>query len=172
LPKNLQLAAAWCRKAAEQHNGEAMVSLAALYLNASDYAQARPWCEAAAKGKLPGGYFCLGYLYQHGSGVETSPKEAFRWYEQGARGGNVAAMQALARMYESGEGTKSDRDEAFLWFLFAARRGNKDAIANANRIRSSMTKKEWRDTYKKLPRNFNPKLVDIILQGANPPPAP
>jgi TPR repeat protein len=172
LAKNLELAAIWYRKAAQQGYAEATISLAALYLNASDYGQARPWCEAAAKGKHPGGYYCLGYLYQHGSGVDPNLKEAFGWYEQGARGGNTASMQALARMYENGEGTKPDRVQAFLWVLFAARRGNQDAIADANRIRSAMTEKEWRDTKKKMPRNLDPKMVDSILRGISAPPTP
>jgi TPR repeat protein len=172
LPKNLESAAAWYRKAAEQGSGEAMISLAGLYLNASDYSQARPWCEAAAKGKFPGGYYCLGYLDQHGSGGGPNLKEAFHWYEQGARARNVASMQALARMYENGEGTKPDRVQAFVWFLIAARTGSPGAIAEARRIRSSMTEKEWKGTQKKLPPIFDPKKVDTFLQGASSPPTP
>jgi TPR repeat protein len=141
-------------------------------LNASDYSQARPWCEAAAKKRLPGGYYCLGNLYQHGSGVDPNLKDAFRWYEQGARGGNMPSMQALAQMYENGEGTKPDRAQAFVWFLMAARRGNQGAVAEANKLRSSMTAKEWKDVQKKLPRNFNPEMIDTILQCANSPPTP
>jgi TPR repeat protein len=140
--------------------------------NASDYIQARPWCEAAAKQGLPGGYYCLGYLYQHGSGVNPSPKEAFRWYEQGARGGNMVSMQALALMYENGEGTKPDCVQALVWFLSAGRRGNQAAIAEANKMRSSMSEKDWKDTQKKLPRNFDAKMVDSILRGVSLPPTP
>jgi len=172
LPKSPELAAAWYRKAADRGYAEATISLAALYLNVSDYSRARPWCEAAAKEKLPGGYYCLGYLYQHGSGVDADPKEAFRWYEQGARAGNAASMQAVARMHENGEGTKPDRAQAFVWFLLAARRGNQDALAEANKIRSSMTEKEWKDTQKKLPFNFDKKTVDSILRGPGSPPTP
>lgn len=172
LPKNLQWAAAWYRKAVEQRNNEAMVNLAALYLNAADYGQARAWCEAAAKARLSGGYYCLGYLYQHGSGVDTNLKDAFRWYEQGARGGNTASMQALAGMYENGEGTKLDRVQALMWFVFAARRGNQGAIAEAKKVRSSMTSKEWKDTQKRLPRDIDPKMLDSILRGPDSPSSP
>ncbi|MGB9203860.1 MAG: tetratricopeptide repeat protein, partial [Terriglobales bacterium] len=172
LPKNQELAVVWYRKAADHGDGEATISLAALYLNASDYNHARPWCEAAAKERLSGGYYCLGYLYQHGSAVYANPKEAFRWYEQGARAGNRASMQAVARMYENGEGTKMDRVQAFLWFFFAARRGDRDALVEAKNIRSSMTEREWKDTQKKLPSNFDKKAVDRVLQGASSPPTP
>ena len=173
LPKNLELAAAWYRKANEHGNREAAIRLATMYLIAMDYSQARPWCEAAAKERLPAGYYCLGYLYQHGSGVDPNLKEAFRWYEQGARAGSVNSMQVLARMYENGEGTKPDRTQAFVWFLLATQGGSQSAIAEAKRIRATMTEKEWKDTQKKLPRNFDPKKVDSILQGASlPPPSP
>lgn len=173
LPKNLESAAAWYRKAAEQGYRAAKLKLAALYLKASDYRQARLWCDAAVKDKLPGGYYCLGYLSQRGLGMDPNLKEAFGWYEQGARAGDAASMQALARMYESGENTKPDRTQAFLWFLIAAQMlKTQDAIADARRIRSSMTEKEWKDTQKKLPRNFDPKKVDSFLLGASSPPTP
>jgi uncharacterized protein len=172
LPKNIQSAAAWYRKAADQGSGDAQLDLAALYINASDYNQARPWCEAAVKQRLSGGYYCLGYLYQHGSGVDPNPKQAFGFYEQGARGGNAPSMWALARMYENGEGTKPDRVQAFTWFLFAAERGNKNAIADIKRIHSTMTEKEWKDTEKKLPPIFDRKRIDSFFQGASLPPAP
>jgi TPR repeat protein len=171
LPRNLESAAAWYRKAAEQGHGEAAISLAAMYLNASAYGQARPWCEAAAKEKLLGGYYCLGYLYQHGFGVDPNLKKALEWYQQAASRGNVASMQALGRMYENGEGTKADRAQAFMWFIVAAQRGNQDAIAEAKRIRASMTEKEWNDMQKKLPRDLNPKKVESFLRGAGSPPA-
>jgi len=170
LPKNLASAAAWYRKAAEKGHAGATISLAALYLNASDYNQARPWCETAAKERLSGGYYCLGYLYQHGSGVDANPKEAFRWYEQGARAGNAASMLAMARMYESGEGTKPDRPEAFVWLFLAAQRGTQDSLAEAKTIRSSMTDREWKDTQKKLrQRLIDPRRVEAALAGTSSP---
>jgi TPR repeat protein len=171
LPKSLESAARWYRKAAERGYPEGAISLAALYLNASDYGQARPWCEAAAKEKLSGGYYCLGYLYQHGSGVNPDPKKASQWYEQGAETGNTASMLALAKIYENGEGTKVDRDRALLWYLSAARR-DQSAINEAKRLRASMTEKEWKASLKKLPRGFDPKVVDTILSGKDAPPAP
>jgi TPR repeat protein len=172
LPKNLELAAAWYRKAAERGHSEATISLAILYLNANDFIQARHWCEAAAKEGHSGGYYCLGYLYQHGRGVDPSLKEAFRYYEEGARRGHVPSMQATAEMYEKGEGTNPDRTQAFVWFLMVARRGNQSAIAEAKKLRSSMTEKEWKGVQKKLPRNFDTKMVDAILQGAGSPRTP
>jgi TPR repeat protein len=172
LPRNPEMAADWYRKAADHGSGEATMRLAALYLQSSDYSRARQWCEAAAKNKNPAGYYCLGYLYQHGFGVDANPREAFRWYQQGAQGGSATAMQAVARMYENGEGTKPDRVQALLWFFFAAQRvGSQNAIAEARRVRLSMTEKEWKEAQKKLPYNFDKKAVDKILQGDSSPAA-
>jgi hypothetical protein len=39
-------------------------------------------------------------------------------------------------------------------------------------MRSSMTDKEWKDTEKKLPANFDRKRIDNFLQGASSKPAP
>lgn len=167
LPKNVDLAAAWYGKASERGSNEALIDLAGLYLETNNFGQAQPWCEKAAKLKLPGGYFCLGYLYQHGLAVAQSSKEALRWYEQGAWSSHVPSMRALAEMYEKGEGTNSDRPQAFVWFLLAAQRGNHDALLDARRLRSSMAENEWKKAQKKLPRNFDLKMVDTILQGSD-----
>jgi TPR repeat protein len=172
LPKNVQLAASWYRKAAEQGDGDALINLAALYFGAGDYAQAHPWCEAAIKQNRPGGYYCLGYFYQHGYGVGPNPKKAMRLYEQAARAGNVTSMQALAQMYESGEGGKLDRVQAFVWFLSAASRGNQSAFTEAKKIRSSMSEKEWKNTKTKLPMHLDPAKVENFLQGSGPSPVP
>jgi len=82
-------------------------------------------------------------------------------------------MQAMARMYETGEGTKLDRSQALLWFFLAAQRaGTQNALAEAKRVRSSMTEKEWKETQKKLPENFDKKKVDSLLRGTISPPTP
>jgi TPR repeat protein len=172
LPRDYRLAAAWYRKAGERGHNQAQISLALLSIAAKDYGEARRWCERAAKGKYSPAYFCLGYLHQNGFGVAQDSKEAFRWYQKGARLSHPPSMQALARMYENGEGTKPDRTQAFLWFLLAGRHGDQGAITEAKRIRSSMTEKEWKDVQKKLPRNFDPKMVDNLLRGASSPPTP
>jgi len=170
LPKNLESAAAWYQKAAEKGSGEASLKLAALYVKASDLSRARPPCEAAAKQGFPRAYYCLGYLYQHDPGMDL--KKAFGWYSQGALKGDAASMLALARMYEKGEGTKPDRVLAFVWFLDAAMLSNQAAVAEATRIRSSLTEKEWKEAQKKLPPNVDPKKVDSFLRAASSPIAP
>jgi uncharacterized protein len=142
LPRDLRLAAGWYRKAAERGHTQAHA--------AKDYDDAGHWCELAAKEKHSPGYFCLGYLYQHGLGVPQNSKKAFRWYQQGAREFHPESVQALAQMYATGEGRKQDRPEALVWLLESGRRGDKDALVAAQKLRSSMAEKEWKDAQKKL----------------------
>ena len=166
LPQNSDTAAAWYRKAADQGHTQAKIALATLSISAKNYTEARHWCEAAAKDRYAGGYFCLGYIYQNGLGVEQSSKEAKKWYEEAAKSGNSKAMQILGQMYAKGDGTNMDKSEAFLWFFMAARHGNQDATLAANQLRSSMSGKEWKDAGKKLRQHkFDPKQIDVVLNG-------
>jgi uncharacterized protein len=167
LPQNPELAATWYRKAAEQGHTQARIALATLAMKAKNYGEARHWCEAAAKERYAGGYFCLGYLSQNGLGAPANLKDALKWYGEAAQRGNIAAMRAMGKIYANGEGTKIDRPQAFVWFYVAARRGNQDALRDANQLHSSMTEKEWKDAQKKLrQRNIDLKEVDAVLHAA------
>lgn len=173
LPQDYKLAAAWYRKAGERGQKQAQISLALLSITTKDYGEARHWCESAAKERYSPAYFCLGYLYQNGFGVAKNSKEAFRWFQQGAQFGHAPSMQFVGEMYATGEGTKLDRSEALLWLVEAGRRGNKEAMTAAQKLRSSMTEKEWKDTQKKLrQRNLDPQGVDEVLQRGSSPPKP
>jgi hypothetical protein len=170
LPHNVQSATAWYRRAAERGHSQAQVNLAAFAMKANDYSEARRWCELAAKAGHAGGSLCLGNLYQRGLGVTQNSKEAIKYYQQAARDGNHGGMHALAEMYASGDGTKEDRQEAFFWLLYSARRGDKDSARDAQKLRSSMSDKEWKDAQKKLVRGgLDPKQIDAILQTASQP---
>jgi len=171
LPKNIDSAALWYGKAQALDSrevlgsDEALLRLGAMYLRINNYSEAERWCEKAAKARLTGGYFCLGYMYQRGLGVAQNPKEAFRWYEQGARATHVPSMWVLAQMYEKGEGVPADRSEALAWSLLAAARHNHDALSEAKKLRSSMTEKEWKAAQKQLRQhNLDPTVVESLLK--------
>jgi len=168
LPKNLDAASAWYRRAAEKGHAQAQVNLALLAMAAKNYGDTRQWCERAAKGGNGGGLFCLGFLDQQGLGVEKNPKSALKWYEQAASHGNNAAMQRLGEMFANGEGTKQDRAQAFVWFVQAARR-NKDATAAAASLRASLSPKEWKDAEKMLKaQGLDPQKITEVLSSAKP----
>ena len=145
LPKNIELASAWYRKAAQQGHVQAILGLATLAINAKDFGVARDWCERAAKERAAGGYYCLAYLNQHGLGGDQNLKAALKWYQDAAKMGNQAAMITLGKMFAGGEGVKRDRAQAFLWYFTAARRGNAEAISAANDLRASMSEKERKE---------------------------
>jgi TPR repeat protein len=170
LPQDLQLAASWYRKAAENRRfTEARLRLGILFLKSGNYNEARQWCETLAKEKVTGGAFCMGYLYQHGFGVTQDSKIAFKWYAQAANSGNITAMHALSQMYEKGEATKVDRTKAMYWLLMAAIHGSQDAAIEARKLRASMSEQEWKATQKKLGNTkFDPKRVSSILQETSP----
>lgn len=150
LPRDLQLAAAWYKKASSR---EGRQRLAGLSLQTGDYGQARESCEALAKEHQPAGAYCLGYLYQNGFGVPQDRKKAFKSYEEGANGGNSAALLALAKMYESGETTKVDRAQAMWLLIESGRHGNKEALVEARKLRAALNDNEWKTVQKKLHQN-------------------
>ncbi len=41
----------------------------------------------------------LGYLYQHGIGVDQNESEAIHWYTKAAQQGNIAAHEQLIGLY-------------------------------------------------------------------------
>lgn len=166
LPRDLQLAAAWYKKASSR---EGRQRLAGLSLQTGDYGQARESCEALAKEHQPAGAYCLGYLYQNGFGVPQDRKKAFKSYEEGANGGNSAALLALAMMYESGETTKVDRAQAMWLLIESGRHRNKEALVQARKLRAALNDNEWKRVQKKLHQNnLDAAKVDTFLHENSP----
>ena len=85
LPRNLDLAMKWYRKAADGGDAQAQLNLAILAMNAKNYGEAKTRCEAAAKDKLSGGFACLGFIYQHGMGDPQDAGQAIKYYDEAAR---------------------------------------------------------------------------------------
>ncbi|MBQ6603543.1 MAG: sel1 repeat family protein [Eubacterium sp.] len=72
---------------------------------------------------------CIGYIYEHGIGVERNMEEALKWYSKPAEKGDEDAQYRVAYMYEKGLGVKEDKYEAIRWYFKAAEQGHKDAKA-------------------------------------------
>jgi len=170
LPRNLDLAMKWYRKAADGGNAQAQLNLAILAMNAKNYGEARTRCEAAAKDKLSGGFACLGFIYQNGMGVPQDARQAIKDYDEAARLGNRAAIHALAELCAEDNRTKEDREVAFFWLIHFVRGGDQQSIRDAQKLRSLMNDKEWKDTEKKLAlRGIDARKLDAILQMASQP---
>ena len=63
----------------------------------------RLWEGAAEQGHV-GAQSKLGFIYQHGQGVDVDYKKAIEWYEKAAKQGQPEAQFNLAGMYAQGRG--------------------------------------------------------------------
>jgi TPR repeat protein len=66
----------------------------------------------------------LGWMYQHGHGVEQSDEEAVAWYRKAADQGNATAQCSLGGLYADGRGVGQSDAEAMAWYGKAAGQGN------------------------------------------------
>ncbi len=69
----------------------------------------------------------LGYMYQHGEGVEENDVDAVKWYRKAAEQGLAVAQYNLGYMYDNGEGVEESDTEAVKWYRNAAAQGQDDA---------------------------------------------
>lgn len=127
-------AAAWYRKAAEQHHGDAEFALGYMYEQGKgvkrDYREARQYYTAAAQQGHATAANNLGSLYEHGKGVRKNIRQAAEWYRKAADQGEVVAQCNLASLYFRGKGIPQDYVQAASWFRAAADRNYPPAQEN------------------------------------------
>ncbi len=104
-----------------------------------DYAAAAALAKVAAERNDPVGQFNLGVLYQKGSGVPQSYKEAVSWYEKAAKQKHARAMNNLGYMAQLGLGSPADPVAAHKWFNLAALAGEELAIEHRAALEQTMT---------------------------------
>ncbi|KAF9163998.1 hypothetical protein DFQ26_001911 [Actinomortierella ambigua] len=80
-------------------------------------------CMEAKQGSVEAQLF-LGWIYDHGHGVDKSDKDAFWWYRLAASHGTVVAQIRVAKMYEHGQSVDVSYKEAASWYLRAAEGGS------------------------------------------------
>ena len=95
-----------------------------------DYATALEWYDKATALGDAHAENNLGWLYEHGLGVEQDYAQALEWYGKAAARGDVGAEVNLAWLYRDGQGVQQDYGQAMAWYRKAAEQGN--AIAEAN----------------------------------------
>lgn len=135
LPKDDQLAATWCSKAAHQGFVAAETTLGYLYMTGKGVPQSekealRWWRKAADQGSAQA-QFNLGEFYaRRGSGTKHDYhdyKEALRWFRKAAEQGEPDAQYHLGLLYEF----VGNRNEALRWFQLSAAQGFVDARKKA-----------------------------------------
>jgi len=91
------------RKAAEQGDSDAQLSLGVLYDNGQgvpqDYTQAGAWYRKAAEQGDAAAQYALGDLYRGGQGVPQDYAEAYFWFDIAAAGQPDASRTKLVAKY-------------------------------------------------------------------------
>ena len=69
----------------------------------------------------------IGYMYNHGMGVEKNEKVGAEWYRKAAEMGYAKSQYNLGQCYLEGDGVPKDAKEAIKWFRMAAEQGYANA---------------------------------------------
>jgi uncharacterized protein len=94
------------------------------YYLLKDYVKAM---EEYKKEDNPKAYYQIGYMYDHGEGVQQDTKEAAQWYTKAAEKGNAKAQYRLGLFYATGTGVDQNQKEAEKWYRKAAGQGFRPA---------------------------------------------
>lgn len=117
-------AALWYRRAAEQGNVLAQVSLGEFYLFGDgvpvDYVEGIKWYRRAADRGSSGAQFELGQIYSEGKFAPQDFALAAFWYRKSAERGNPDGQAVLATLYRDGQGVSRNYSEAYFWMSLAA----------------------------------------------------
>ena len=134
--------ARWCRRAAEQGDGDGQFCLALLYANGTgveqDDAESARWLRMAAGRGKGEAQARLGDLYAAGArGVPRDPEQADRWYRRAADPRDIRVevaghgfysgrrymshLRTLGEMYRVGMGVPRDEVAAYKWLDIADR---------------------------------------------------
>jgi TPR repeat protein len=146
--QDLELAAHWFRKAAEQGHAEAQFNLGCMYEDGQgvpvDYRESVRWFRKSAEQGVPRAQFELGRIYETGlsttdalpfplrfvaalfvrPAVQKNVEEAVIWYRKSAEQGYIQAQFQLAYIYFSGGTGVPDFPEAVKWYRSAALQGH------------------------------------------------
>jgi TPR repeat protein len=105
-----------------------------LHFDEQDDSRAAGLFRQAAAQRLDAAQWCLGFLHQHGKGVNQNVNEALHWYRLAADQGLPLAYVSVAQMYERGEGVQVDRASAVRLYRLALAAGHFDALAAIRRL--------------------------------------
>jgi TPR repeat protein len=105
-----------------------------LHFDAQDDSRAAGLFRLAAAQRLDAAQWCLGFLHQHGNGVNQNANEALHWYRLAADQGLPVAYVSVAQMFERGEGVQACRASAVRWYRRALAAGHFDALAAIRRL--------------------------------------
>lgn len=104
-------------------NSASQIQLASMYHQrnrSDDRKNAIMWLRKSASKNNDLAFTWLGWMYQHGEGVDKDMKVGFEWYLKAAESGFADAQYDVANLYRRGEGTQINFKEAEKWYRMAA----------------------------------------------------
>lgn len=154
--QDLDKAAIWYRKSAEEGNAEAQYQLGSMHDTgkgqSQDFTKALFWynkaaeqghtasevsskkikddiatLENSAKQGKTDAQVTLGQMYADGNGVPQDEEQAFTWYRKAADQGDVKGQCNLGLSYAEGKGVTKDYAQAVAWYRKAAEQGDAEA---------------------------------------------
>ena len=142
--KDIKKALDWIEKAAQQGDAEAQNDAGYMYLEKSpytNYEKAAYWILKSVNQNYPVAFNNLGWLYEHGYGVEKNLNQAFTYYKKAADLDNSGGMRHVGEFYENGWVVEKDVLEAAIWYKKAAKAGNDKAKDNLSSITARLSNK-------------------------------
>jgi TPR repeat protein len=122
--QNIEQAAHWYRKAAEQGDANAQVGLAELYVKgegvARDYAQALSWYRKAIEQNDARAWRGLGAMHQNGYGLPQDYRAAMQAYRKAIEfGASIDTPNDLAALYANGWGVAQNKVAAYALYTMS-----------------------------------------------------
>ena len=117
----------WSESAAADRPADERLEIALEHAGDGAYTQAHEWLQSAAAAGSSEAKIHLGYVYQHGRGVEADGERALQWLERGVEAGETAFAIRLAWDYLEGDLVSPDRERAEHWFEYAIDHGYDEA---------------------------------------------
>jgi TPR repeat protein len=126
------------RKAANEGDADAQLSLALMYVQGEGVSQDvleayKLFSLAAAQGNACAAYN-LGMMHKKGMGCLKNFEEAAKWIQKAAESGFKPALCQMGILYDDGQGVPKDAKKAIEWYRKAAEQGDVQAQNNLGAI--------------------------------------
>ncbi|MEP3280130.1 MAG: peptidoglycan-binding protein [Stappiaceae bacterium] len=140
---NLEQAAQWYERAANQDLAPAQYRLASLYEKGrgvkKDLGLAQAWYLKSARQGNAKAMHNLAVLYAEGAAGEPKFDDAANWFQKAASHGVRDSQYNLGILYARGLSVERNLEESYKWFALAAKQGDRDAGSKRDEIANAMT---------------------------------
>lgn len=128
VPKNLEEAYKWFRRAALLGYATSQYNLGLLYQQGmgveKDLSEAARWFKEAAAQEHAAAQVKVAEMHQSGKGLPQSDRQAFIWFRKAASNGSIQAAYELGLIYQYAHGTDRDEKKFVEYYLKAAQGGH------------------------------------------------